>query len=100
MFALQQPTARGYKRPPVAVKTSQATILRTEHVFSSGIHRLRDVYLFGGRDRVISIRPEYCDHNYTEHGQVVMYRANVFNRVTKQTYFVDLTPAQVLRVVG
>lgn len=84
-----------YSRPPLAVKASAATLLRAEHIFTSGIHKQGNVYLISG-ERILSMRPEYTGHMG---GQVTYYRANVFSKVTGMCRFVDLTPKQMVKVV-
>lgn len=86
-------------KSPETVTSATITIMKAAATFRMELCRTGNtVFLLNGKDKVLSLRPEYCDPNYKEHPQVVNYRANVFNTITKQMRFVDLVPGQMLSV--
>lgn len=89
-----------HSRPRLAVKTDAAKLLKVGNVFTSGLYRQGSVYLFTGRERILSMRPEYAGELYPEYKPPTYYRANVFNEQTGVCRLVDLTPNQMVKVVG
>jgi hypothetical protein len=88
------------RNAPLTVKLAKATLLKTAHIFSSGIHRQGNVYLLNGVERIHSLRAEHEGQMYPECTKPTYYRANVYNTVTKEWRLVDLAANYVVKVVS
>lgn len=100
-YTIAQPATYPRTLPPVTIKAGNALMIRASHTFTSKLYRQpsKRVFLLNGKDKVLSLRPEYCDHNFEEHGYIVGYRALVWDTIAKESRFVDLASGQLLKVI-